>query len=74
MFSGTFFPVSQLPAWLRTVGLVNPLYHSIELCRAATTGHARSFAALAGHVAFLVVVIAVTSAWARGAFRRRLAL
>ncbi|MEY2418522.1 MAG: lipooligosaccharide transport system permease protein [Actinomycetota bacterium] len=74
MFSGTFFPVSQLPAWLRSVVLLSPLYHSIELCRAAMTGHARSFAALVAHVSFLVALIGVTSLWARVAFRRRLAL
>ena len=74
MFAGTFFPVSQLPAWLRTVSLANPLYHSIELARAATTGHARSALAVVGHVAFLVVVVAVTSVRARHAFRRRLGL
>ncbi|MEY2470720.1 MAG: lipooligosaccharide transport system permease protein [Actinomycetota bacterium] len=74
MFSGTFFPVSQLPAWLRTATLLSPLYHSIELCRAATTGHARSVAATVGHIAFLVIVIAATSLGARRSFRRRLAL
>jgi len=73
MFSGSFFPVSQLPAWLRTGVLLSPLYHSIELCRAAMTGHARSAAAVAAHVAFLVVVIVGTSVLARRSFRRRLA-
>ncbi|HVV35598.1 MAG TPA: ABC transporter permease [Acidimicrobiales bacterium] len=74
MFSGTFFPVSQLPSWLRLAVQVSPLYHAIELCRAATTGHARSGAAVVAHVAFLVVLIGVTSLRARVAFRRRLAL
>jgi lipooligosaccharide transport system permease protein len=74
MFSGTFFPVSQLPSALQPVVLLSPLYHSIELCRAATTGHARSLGATVGHVAFLVVVIALCSLRARVAFRRRLAL
>ena len=74
MFSGTFFPVSQLPSGLRPVVLASPLYHSIELCRAAMTGAVRSSAALVAHVAFLVLVIAATSLWSRRAFRRRLAL
>jgi lipooligosaccharide transport system permease protein len=74
MFSGTFFPVSQLPSWLRGAVQVSPLYHSIELCRAAMTGHAGSLAAVAGHVAFLVAVIVVTSLRSRRAFRRRLSL
>jgi lipooligosaccharide transport system permease protein len=74
MFSGTFFPVSQLPAALRGLVQVSPLYHAIELSRAATTGHVRSAAALGAHLAFLVAVIALTSVRARGAFRRRLGL
>jgi lipooligosaccharide transport system permease protein len=74
MFSGTFFPVNQLPSALQPVVLVSPLYHSIELCRAATTGHARSLVAVVGHVAFLLAVIALFSVPARRAFRRRLAL
>jgi lipooligosaccharide transport system permease protein len=74
MFSGTFFPVNQLPSWLQGAVQVSPLYHAIELCRAATTGHARSLAAVAAHVAFLLVVIAAGSVVARREFRRRLAL
>jgi lipooligosaccharide transport system permease protein len=74
MFSGSFFPISQLPDGLRPLVLLSPLYHSIELCRAATTGHARSALALLAHVAFLVVVIALGSVYARRAFRRRLGL
>jgi lipooligosaccharide transport system permease protein len=73
MFSGTFFPVRQLPSALRTLVQLSPLYHSIELCRAATTGHARSLAAVVGHFAFLIVVIVLTSLRARVSFRRRLA-
>src|SRR5436189_513895 len=36
LFSGTFFPVSRLPDWLEPVALLSPLYHAVELCRAAT--------------------------------------
>ena len=38
LFSGTFFPLSQLPAVLRPLAWVLPLWHSVELCRDATTG------------------------------------
>jgi lipooligosaccharide transport system permease protein len=74
MFSGSFFPTSQLPSGLRPLVLLSPLYHSIELCRAATTGHVRSAAAVIGHVAFLVALVALGSVYARRAFRRRLSL
>jgi lipooligosaccharide transport system permease protein len=33
LFSGTFFPVSSLPEWARSVSLLFPLYHLVELTR-----------------------------------------
>lgn len=38
LFSGTFFPVDQLPDWLEPVALVVPLFHGVELCRWITIG------------------------------------
>ena len=54
LFSGTFFPTSRLPDWLQPVSWFSPLWHAVELCRAATTGSSPSFGTVAGHVAFLV--------------------
>jgi hypothetical protein len=33
LFSGTFFPVSQLPDWLEPVAVATPLFHAVELVR-----------------------------------------
>jgi len=33
LVAGTFFPVSKLPAGIRTVALGNPLYHCVQLVR-----------------------------------------
>ncbi|HEY6628034.1 MAG TPA: ABC transporter permease [Acidimicrobiia bacterium] len=33
LFSGTFFPISQLPAFLQKVAYVTPLFHGVELVR-----------------------------------------
>lgn len=33
LFSGTFFPVSQLPDWLEPVAFATPLFHGVELVR-----------------------------------------
>lgn len=33
LFSGTFFPISQLPDWLEPVAYVTPLFHGVELAR-----------------------------------------
>lgn len=61
LFSGVFFPLEQLPGWLRSLAVVSPLFHSVELCRAATTGSLEALPVL-GHVAVLVAFIAV-GAW-----------
>jgi lipooligosaccharide transport system permease protein len=71
LFSGTFFPVEQLPAWLEHLAVLSPLYHGVELARAATTG--RGDLSLIGHVAVLVAVTAVGAAWGRRSFTQRLA-
>jgi lipooligosaccharide transport system permease protein len=52
LFSGTFFPVANLPAFLRAVAYVTPLWHGADLCRGLVLGGARPLASL-GHVAYL---------------------
>ena len=41
LFSGTFFPVSQLPEVLRWIAYATPLWHGVELVRSLTLGHLR---------------------------------
>jgi lipooligosaccharide transport system permease protein len=38
LFSGTFFPVDQLPAGLQAIAWLTPLYHGVWLCRALSLG------------------------------------
>ncbi|MBO3738327.1 ABC transporter permease [Actinoplanes flavus] len=38
LFSGVFFPIESLPEVLRWVAFVLPLWHGVDLCRAATLG------------------------------------
>ena len=33
LFSGTFFPITQLPGWLQPVAYLTPLWHGVELTR-----------------------------------------
>jgi lipooligosaccharide transport system permease protein len=58
LFSGTFFPLSQLPGWLRPVAYVTPLWHGVALCRALSLGRPDLPGAL-GHVAYLAVLAAI---------------
>ena len=70
LFSGTFFPVSQLPQWLQFVAYATPLYHGVALCRDLTLGHV-SWADL-GHVAYLCALALVGYLAGRRTFARRL--
>jgi lipooligosaccharide transport system permease protein len=72
LFSGTFFPVDQLPGWLQPIAWLTPLWHAVELCRGATTGSISLGAAL-GHLAVLAAVTAWGCCWGVRTFRSRLA-
>jgi lipooligosaccharide transport system permease protein len=69
LFSGTFFPVSRLPDWLEPIALLSPLYHAVELCRAATTGSVEWLDA-GGNVLVLLAFIGVGVWWGQRTFRR----
>lgn len=71
LFSGTFFPVSQLPPLLRALAVVSPLWHAVELARMATTGNVEP-AAAAVHVLVLVACIAIGAWFGVRSFTRRL--
>ena len=71
LFSGTFFPISQLPDWLRPLAALSPLWHGVELARHATTGSLH----LGADVVHISVLVACTGAgllWGRRTFARRL--
>jgi lipooligosaccharide transport system permease protein len=71
LFSGTFFPVDRLPAWVQPITWLSPLWHGTELARAAALGGGAWLPAL-GHTAVLVALVAGGSAVAVVRFRRRL--
>jgi lipooligosaccharide transport system permease protein len=71
LFSGTFFPVTQLPVWARPVAYATPLWHGVALCRTLSLGTATPLGTL-GHLAYLVALIAA-GLWAgERSYRRRL--
>jgi lipooligosaccharide transport system permease protein len=60
LFSGTFFPVAQLPDLLEVVAFVTPLWHGVELCRDLALGDLHLLGGV-GHVVYLC-------AWATGGY------
>ena len=73
LFSGTFFPVDQLPAFIRPIAYITPLYHGVALTRSLALGTAFADPGIA------LVHLVVISLFAGGgivltllAFRRRL--
>jgi lipooligosaccharide transport system permease protein len=71
LFSGTFFPISQLPDVLQPVAWVVPLWHGVDLCRDLSLGQA-SLGISVVHVLYLLAWIVAGYAIALRSFRRRL--
>lgn len=70
LFSGTFFPVDQLPGAVQPLVWVSPLWHAVEAARDATTGSLDALTAL--HLALLVGLIAAALPFGVRGFTRRL--
>jgi lipooligosaccharide transport system permease protein len=71
LFSGTFFPITQLPGWIRPVAYATPLWHGVALCRSLSVGTVTAGSA-AIHVGYLSAMTAI-GLWAGArTYRRRL--
>jgi lipooligosaccharide transport system permease protein len=71
LFSGTFFPVSQLPVVVRPLAYITPLWHGVALCRSLSLGTA-GLAASAGHAGYLIAVAAAGIYAGQRTYQRRL--
>ncbi len=71
LFSGTFFPISQLPEYLQTVAKVVPLWHGIDLTRSLMLGIPTTLPWWI-QVGYLALLGVAASVWAMARFRRRL--
>ena len=71
LFSGTFFPVEQLPAWLEPVAWATPLWHGVTLCRDLGSGDAELLTS-AGHLAYLLAFVVTGALAAVRVHERRL--
>jgi len=71
LFSGTFFPIDQIPGWVQPVAYVVPLWHGVELTRGVALGIGTTLNPLV-HIGVLVAVIVVGFVAAVRAFEARL--
>ncbi len=71
LFSGTFFPISRLPAVLQGVALLTPLWHGVNVCRQLTLGQIDAGSVVAS-VVFLVAWTVAALTVAHITYRRRL--
>jgi lipooligosaccharide transport system permease protein len=71
LFSGTFFPIEELPAAIRPVANLSPVYHGIYLVRGFTIQDISVGPALA-HAAVLIALLVLSLRWAIRTFSRRL--
>lgn len=70
LFSGVFFPISSMPGWVQAVAWFNPIYHSVEVCRAMALG--TNNPGLLVHAGVLLLVAALLMPLAVRLMTRRL--
>jgi lipooligosaccharide transport system permease protein len=75
LFSGTFFPIEQLPAAIQPLAWLTPLYHGVALCRALALGTIGADPAIAlVHLAVLIGFIVAGLVATMLTFEHRLAV
>jgi len=72
LFSGTFFPLSQLPDALRAVAWATPLFHAVELIRGLVLD-SLDLATAPLHLAYLLVMVGIGAYLADRLLKRRMA-
>lgn len=73
LFSGTFYPLTNMPIYLQWIGWISPLWHATELGRWLTYGHEISSQMLYVHFVFLNSLLLFGLIASRRIFTRRLA-
>lgn len=72
LFSGTFYPLTNLPQALQVIGWVSPLWHANELGRVLAFGQPTSALMVAVHVGYLCTLVILSWLAVRRVFIRRL--
>jgi lipooligosaccharide transport system permease protein len=72
LFSGTFFPLSQLPEAVQWAAALTPLYHGVALVRGAVLADAGFLGSWPLHVAYLLAMLGMGAWLAHRLLKRRL--
>jgi lipooligosaccharide transport system permease protein len=72
LFSGTFYPLSQMPVFLQVIGWISPLWHATELGRYLTYDYPLSGLQLFTHLGVLSTMVAVGLFLSARVFAKRL--
>jgi lipooligosaccharide transport system permease protein len=72
LFSGTFYPLEQMPIFLQWIGWISPLWHSTNLSRAVSYGLEVPGWLQLVHIAFLALSAAIGLWIGKRQFERRL--
>ncbi len=71
LFSGAFFPVSNLDSWMEKLAQVTPLWHGVDLTRMLTLGQP-DWSMVAVHVAYLLTLTVAGWFWSLRRLSRRM--
>lgn len=72
LFSGTFYPLTNLPQFLQVIGWISPMWHANELGRTLAFGQPTPLWMLLIHAGYLVTVVVLAWFAVRHVFIRRL--
>ena len=71
LFSGVFFPITQLPGWMQAVAKATPLWHAVELARRTALDVPTAWGT-ATHTGYLVAALVLGTLLCVRGFGRRL--
>jgi lipooligosaccharide transport system permease protein len=74
LFSGTFYPLSQMPIFLQWIGWISPLWHATEIGRFLSYGHSVEPWLMVVHFVYLVIMLVGGLTFARRRFEKLLTI
>ena len=72
LFSGTFYPLEQMPTYLQPLGWISPLWHSVQLGRHLSYGMELADGMFLVHIAYLAIMGIVGMRFVYPKFKERL--